>query len=152
MAFWLFKSEPNTWGWADQIARGAKGEPWDGVRNFLANKNMKQMQLGDRGFFYHSVNEKCIVGTVEIIKTHYPDHTDPKGRFGMVDIQALETAARQVTLAEIKAEPKLEDMVLVNNSRLSVQPVTASEWKFVCKMAGLDPTRTKANVAENAKA
>ncbi len=152
MQYWLFKSEPNTWGWADQMARGVKGEHWDGVRNFLANKNMKQMQLGDKGFFYHSVNEKRIMGTVEIIKEHYPDHTDEKGRFGMVDIQALETAAHHVTLAEIKAETRLADMVLVNNSRLSVQPVTAREWKLVCKMAGLDPDRSKANVADNAKA
>lgn len=151
MAFWLFKSEPNTWGWDHQIARGPKGEHWDGVRNFLANKQMKMMQLGDRGFFYHSVNEKRIMGTVEIIRTHYPDHTDESGRFGMVDIQALETAAHFVTLAEVKAEPKLEDMVLVNNSRLSVQPVTAREWKLVCKMAGLDAERTKDNVAQNAK-
>lgn len=142
MAFWLFKSEPNTWGWDDQLKRGAEGEHWDGVRNFLANKNMKQMRLGDRGFFYHSVNEKRIMGTVQIIKEHYPDHTDPKGRFGMVDIMAIETAAYHVTLAEIKAELKLENMVLVNNSRLSVQPVLAKEWQLVCKMAGLDPDRT----------
>jgi predicted RNA-binding protein with PUA-like domain len=92
------------------------------------------------------------MGTVEIIKEHYPDHTDPTNRFGMVDIQALETAAYHVTLAEVKAEAKLSDMVLVNNSRLSVQPVSASEWKLVCKMAGLDPKRSKANVADNAKA
>ncbi len=151
MAFWLFKSEPNTWGWHDQCKRGGKGEHWDGVRNFLANKHMKQMRLGDRGFFYHSVNEKCIMGTVEIIKEHYPDHTDPKGRFGMVDIQALETAATHVTLAEIKAEARLADMVLVNNSRLSVQPVTAREWKIVCAMAGLEPTRTKAKIADNVR-
>ncbi|MGC6534780.1 MAG: EVE domain-containing protein [Parvibaculales bacterium] len=151
MAYWLFKSEPGTWGWNDQIARGTKGEHWDGVRNFLANKQMKMMKLGDRGFFYHSVNEKRIMGTVEIIREHYPDHTDETGRFGMVDIQALETAAHHVTLAEIKAEPKLAEMVLVNNSRLSVQPVSAAEWKMVCKMAGLDPSRSKANVAANAK-
>lgn len=151
MNYWLFKSEPGTWGWADQMARGANGEHWDGVRNFLANKHMKQMRLGDKGFFYHSVNEKRIMGTVEVIKEHYPDHTDPKGRFGMVDIQALETAAHHVSLAEIKAETRLADMVLVNNSRLSVQPVTAREWKLVCKMAGLDPARDKSNVAENAQ-
>ena len=152
MAFWLFKSEPNTWGWPDQMARGAAGEHWDGVRNFLANKHMKQMLLGDRGFFYHSVNEKRIMGTVEVIREHYPDHTDPKGRFGMVDIMALETASHYVTLAEIKAEPKLAEMVLVNNSRLSVQPVTAAEWKLVCKMAGLDPKRDKTNVAADVAA
>ncbi|MDB2668508.1 EVE domain-containing protein [Alphaproteobacteria bacterium] len=144
MAFWLFKSEPNTWGWEDQLKRGAKGEPWDGVRNFLANKNMKQMQIGDRAFFYHSVNEKRIMGTVSIIKEHYPDHTDPKGRFGMVDIMALETASHHLTLAEVKAEPRLENMVLAVNSRLSVQPVLETEWRLVCQMCGLDPDRIKA--------
>ncbi len=143
MAFWLFKSEPNTWGWDDQLKRGAKGEHWDGVRNFLANKHMKHMKVGDRGFFYHSVNEKRIMGTVNIIKEHYPDHTDPKERFGMVDIMALETASHHATLAEIKAEPRLADMVLVNNSRLSVQPVSDKEWKLVCQMCGLDAARTK---------
>ena len=139
-AYWLFKSEPNTWSWEDQCKRGKAGEHWDGVRNFLANKNMKQMKIGDMGFFYHSVNEKCIMGTVEVIKEHYPDHTDPKGRFGMVDIMALETAATHITLQEIKGDPRLEDMVLVNNSRLSVQPVAAQEWKIVCNLCGLDPS------------
>ena len=98
------------------------------------------MKLGDMGFFYHSVNEKRIMGIVEVIKEHYPDHTDETGRFGMVDIVALQSAEKFVTLADIKAEEKLADMVLVNNSRLSVQPVAAAEWKFVCKMAGLDPS------------
>lgn len=140
MAYWLFKSEPNTWGWDKQCARGKAGEHWDGVRNFLANKNMKQMKTGDLGFFYHSVNEKRIMGTVEIIREHYPDHTDESGRFGMVDIMALETATTHATLADIKQEPKLENMVLVNNSRLSVQPVSPAEWKHVCKMCGLDPS------------
>ena len=140
MAYWLFKSEPNTWGWDNQCARGKSGEHWDGVRNFLANKQMKMMKVGDLGFFYHSVNEKRVVGSVEVIREHYPDHTDETGRFGMVDIMALETAATPVTLADIKADEKLAEMVLVNNSRLSVQPVTAAEWKRVCKMAGLDPS------------
>jgi predicted RNA-binding protein with PUA-like domain len=140
MAYWLFKSEPGNWSWDDQCARGKKGEHWDGVRNFLANKQMKNMKLGDMGFFYHSVNEKRIMGIVEVIKEHYPDHTDESGRFGMVDIVALQSAEKFVTLADIKAEEKLADMVLVNNSRLSVQPVAAAEWKFVCKMAGLDPS------------
>lgn len=138
MAYWLFKSEPGNWSWAEQCARGKKGIHWDGVRNFLANKQMKNMKIGDLGFFYHSVSEKRIMGTVKVTKEHYPDHTDETGRFGMVDIAALETAENPVTLADIKAEPKLSEMVLVNNSRLSVQPVTAAEWKTVCKMAGLD--------------
>lgn len=142
MAFWLFKSEPNTWSWQDQVARGAKGEHWNGVRNFLANKNMKAMRKGDRGFFYHSVNEKCIVGSVLVIKEHYPDHTDPTGRFGMVDIRALEAASTPLTLVDIKAHPKLQEMVLVNNSRLSVQPVSPEEWQIVCDLAGLDAART----------
>ena len=142
--FWLFKSEPNTWSWDDQCMRGTKGEHWDGVRNFLANNNMKAMAAGDRGFFYHSVNEKRIMGSVRVIRDHYPDHTDPNGRFGMVDIMALETATYHVTLAEIKSEPKLDAMSLVTNSRLSVQPVTPSQWKRVCKMAGLDPDRDTA--------
>ena len=143
MAFWLFKSEPNTWSWENQLARGAKGEHWDGVRNYLANKNMKTMKIGDRGFFYHSVNEKAIVGSIQIIREHYPDHTDEKGRFGMVDIMALETAKTPLTLEQAKAEPALATMVLVNNSRLSVQPVTEFEWKTVCKMCGLDPKLSK---------
>ncbi len=142
MAFWLFKSEPNTWGWEQQIERGKKGEHWDGVRNYLANKNMKMMKIGDRGFFYHSVNEKRIMGTVKIIKEHYPDHTDASGRFGMVDIMALETARHHMTLAEIKSTPQLQDMVLVNNSRLSVQPVSKKEWDYICKQSGLDSKRT----------
>lgn len=143
MAFWLFKSEPNTWSWDDQWARGAAGEHWDGVRNFLANKNMKAMKKGDRGFFYHSVNEKRIVGSVIIIKEHYPDHTDPKGRFGMVDIRALQAATNPVTLETIKAHDRLSEMVLVNNSRLSVQPVRDPEWQIICEMAGLNPNKTR---------
>ena len=143
MAFWLFKSEPNTWSWADQCARGEKGEHWNGVRNYLANKNMKAIRIGDRGFFYHSVNEKCIIGTVKIIKEHYPDHTDESGRFGMVDIMALETAKIPITLEAVKSETRLNDMVLVNNSRLSVQPVSELEWQIVCEMAGLNSKRTK---------
>ncbi len=140
MAYWLFKSEPHNWSWENQCKRAKIGEHWDGVRNFLANKNMKQMKIGDLGFFYHSINEKRIMGTVEIIKEHYPDHTDPQTRFGMVDIMALETATTHITLKQIKEEPKLTEMVLVNNSRLSVQPVSAPEWKLVCKMCGLDPS------------
>ena len=139
MAFWLFKSEPNTWGWADQLKRGKKGEHWDGVRNFLANKHMKQMKIGDRGFFYHSVNEKQIVGIVAIVREHYPDHTDESGRFGMVDIKTVKPVETPVSLADCKSNPKLEKMILVNNSRLSVQPVTTAEWKEVCRMAGVNP-------------
>jgi len=137
MAYWLFKSEPGTWGWDDQVARGPKGEHWDGVRNYQANNNMKAMKKGDLGFFYHSVDEKRIVGIVKIVKEHYPDHTDAKGRFGMVDIMAVEPVPNPVSLAEVKAAPELADMVLANNSRLSVQPVTKDEWTRVCKMGGV---------------
>ena len=137
MAYWLFKSEPGNWSWDAQVEKGV--EHWDGVRNYQANNNMKAMKTGDRGFFYHSVNEKQIVGIVEVVKEHYPDHTDASGRFGMVDIKAFASVQTPVTLAEIKANPKLENMVLVNNSRLSVQPVSSAEWKEVCRMAGVKP-------------
>lgn len=137
MAYWLFKSEPNTWSWDDQVEAGT--DTWDGVRNHQANNNMKAMKKGDLGFFYHSVNEKRIVGIVEVAREHYPDHTDESGRFGMVDVKPVRPVETPVTLADIKANPKLEDMVLVNNSRLSVQPVTAAEWREVCRMAGVKP-------------
>ena len=136
MAYWLFKTEPSTWSWDDQVAKGEAGEPWTGVRNHLADKNMKAMRRGDRGFFYHSVDEKRIMGVVEVIREHHPDHTDPTGRFGMVDVKAVAHFPRPVTLAEIKAEPRLADMVLVKNPRLSVQPVTEAEWRMICAMGG----------------
>ncbi len=136
MNYWLIKSEPGAWSWDDHVKKGV--EHWDGVRNHQANNNMKAMALGDKAFFYHSVNEKQIVGIVEVVSGHYPDHTDAKRRFGMVDFKALETVPKPVTLADIKANARLTDMVLVNNSRLSVQPVTAGEWKIVCAMAGVD--------------
>ncbi len=135
MKYWLVKSEPGTWSWDDHVKKDV--EHWDGVRNHQAANNMKAMKLGDRAFFYHSVNEKQIVGVIEVVKTYYPDPTDKTGKFGMVDFKALEPVKTLVTLADIKAEPKLKDMVLVKNSRLSVQPVTSAEWKTVCRMAGL---------------
>lgn len=137
MAYWLFKSEPGTWSWDDQVEAGEAGTHWDGVRNHQANNNMKAMKTGDLGFFYHSVNEKRVVGIVRVIREHYPDHTDLSGRFGMVDVAAVQPVPNPVTLAEIKAEPSLAEMMLVKNSRLSVQPVTPAEWKTVCRMAGL---------------
>jgi predicted RNA-binding protein with PUA-like domain len=137
MATWLFKTEASTWSWEQQKKKGAKGEPWSGVRNFQAAKNMKAMVKGDLGFFYHSGDEKRIVGIVEVIGTYRPDPTDETGKFGLVDVKAVKDFPRPVTLVEIKAEPKLKDMVLVKNSRLSVQPVTAAEWKAVCAMGGL---------------
>ncbi len=136
MAYWLFKSEPNAWSWEDHQKEGKKGAEWDGVRNHQANNNMKAMKIGDKGFFYHSVNEKRIVGVVEVIKEWYLDPSDEKNRFGMVDLRAIESFKTPITLAEIKADARFKDMVLVNNTRLSVQPVTAKEWKALCKMGG----------------
>ena len=133
MSYWLFKSEPSTWSWKDHEKKGT--EHWDGVRNYQANNNMKKMKIGDLGFFYHSVNEKKIIGIVEVVKEHYPDHTDKSGRFGMVDLKAVNRVKKPVTLSEIKDNPRLSDMVLVKNSRLSVQPVSDSEWAEVCRMA-----------------
>jgi predicted RNA-binding protein with PUA-like domain len=137
MAYWLFKSERETWSWDEQKKKGAKGEPWTGVRNYQANNNMKQMKKGDLGFFYHSGDEKSVVGIVRVIGEHRPDPTDEKGKFGLVVIEAVEDLPKPVTLADVKAEPELSEMVLVKNSRLSVQPVTAAEWKRVCQMGGL---------------
>lgn len=135
MAYWLFKTEPSTWSWENQKKKGAKGEPWSGVRNYQAANNMKAMQKGDLGFFYHSVDEKRIVGIVEVIGLYRPDPTDESGKFGLVDVKAVRDMPRPITLAEIKADPKLADMVLVKNSRLSVQPVTAAEWQRILKLA-----------------
>ncbi len=135
MQYWLFKSEPGAWSWKDQVE--ADTAEWDGVRNYQANNNMKEMNKGDRGFFYHSVNEKQIVGVVEVVKEHYPDSTDKSGRFGMVDVKALFPVKKPVTLADIKAEPQLADLALVKQSRLSVVPVGKKEWKILCKMAGI---------------
>jgi predicted RNA-binding protein with PUA-like domain len=137
MAYWLFKTEASTWSWDQQVKKDAKGEPWSGVRNYQAANHMKAMAKGDLGFFYHSGDEKRIVGIVEVIGLYRPDPTDETGKFGLVDVKAVHAVPTPVTLAEIKATPALKDMVLVKNSRLSVQPVTAAEWRTVCKMAGL---------------
>lgn len=137
MAHWLYKSEPSVWSWDAQVDAGAKGTHWNGVRNHVAKQNLMAMKRGERGFFYHSNEGKAVVGIVEVIKEYYPDHTDETGKFGMVDIKAVKPLPRPVTLEAIKAEPKLKDMILVNNSRLSVQPVTDEEWEIVCRMGGL---------------
>ena len=136
MVFWLFKTEPGTFSWDDQVRAGPKGEEWSGVRNALAQKNMRAMKIGDLGFFYHSVHEKQIVGVVKVIHEIHPDSTDATGRWNCVDVAAVGPFPRPVTLAEIKAEPKLASMALVKNSRLSVQPVTDEEWALICRMAG----------------
>jgi predicted RNA-binding protein with PUA-like domain len=137
MAHWLIKSEPSSWSWADQVKAGEKGTNWNGVRNHQAKQNLMAMQVGDQAFFYHSNEGKAIVGIVEIIKPFYPDPTDPTGKFGMVDVRAVKPFKNPVTLEAIKADPRLKDMVLVNNSRLSVQPVAAQEWKIVCGEGGV---------------
>ena len=137
MAHWLYKSEPSVWSWDHQVAQGAKGTSLNGVRNHTAKQNLMAMRRGEQGFFYHSNEGKAIVGIVEVVKEYYPDDTDPTGKFGMVDIKAVRPLARPVTLEAIKAEPKLKDMLLVTNSRLSVQPVTEGEWLLICRLGGL---------------
>ena len=137
MKHWLLKSEPETWSWEMQKKKGAKGEPWSGVRNHTAKLNMMAMKKGDLGFFYHSGAEKSVVGIVEVIGEYRPDPSDEKGQFGMVIVKAVKDLPRPVTLAECKANLKLKDMSLVTSFRLSVQPVTEAEWKEVCRMGGL---------------
>ena len=135
MAYWLLKSEPNAWSWQDQIAKGEDGEGWDGVRNYQAANNMKQMALGDLCFLYHSVTEKQIIGIVEVIKTYHPDPTDQSGRFGMVTVKAKEALPAPVTLAMMKQEPALEAFALLRQARLSVVPVSPMQWDHILSMA-----------------
>jgi predicted RNA-binding protein with PUA-like domain len=135
MAYWLFKSEPNTWSFDDQLAKGDEGEGWDGVRNYQAGNNMKAMEIGDLGFFYHSVIEKRIVGIVRVTKKWHLDPTDATGRFGMVTVVAVKEVVKPVTLAEIKNEPLLENFALVRQSRLSVVPVLQDEWGILLNMS-----------------
>ncbi len=137
MAYWLFKSEPGAWSWDDQVKRGAAGEPWDGVRNYAARNNMLAMKSGELGFFYHSVTEKRVVGIVRVSAAAHPDPKDTTGAWSCVDVAAVTPLPNPVTLAQIKAEPRLGEMALVKQSRLSVQPVTAAEWRMVCAMGGL---------------
>jgi predicted RNA-binding protein with PUA-like domain len=136
MSYWLLKTEPETFSWDDQIKRGAKGEPWTGVRNFTARRHLEAMKKGDLAFFYHTGDEKQVVGVAEVIRESYKDPTDEKGVFLAVDVKAVEPLPKPVTLAAIRAEAKLKDMALVKYSRLSVQPVTVAEWKIVCHMGG----------------
>ncbi|MDB5616359.1 EVE domain-containing protein [Tardiphaga sp.] len=137
MAHWLVKSEPSTWSWDQQVAKGAKGEAWTGVRNHTAKQYMMKMKKGDRAFFYHSNEGKEIVGIAEIIKEHYPDPTDESAKFVCVDIKADKPLKTPVTLAAIKADLRFSEMALLKYSRLSVQPVTSEEWKMICKLGGL---------------
>jgi predicted RNA-binding protein with PUA-like domain len=137
MAYWLFKTEPESWSWEQQKAKGAKGQEWDGVRNFQARANMQKMKKGDRGFFYHSGDEKAVVGIVEVIAEAHPDSTAEEGNWECVDLKAVADVPKPVTLQAVKADPGLKEMVLAKNARLSVQPVTDAEWKHVCKMGGV---------------
>jgi predicted RNA-binding protein with PUA-like domain len=137
MNYWLMKTEPEEFSWDDAVKRGANGEPWTGVRNFTARGNMKEMKKGDLAFFYHTGDEKQIVGIAEVIREAYPDPTDPKNVFKAVDVKAVKPLPKPVTLAAVKAEPRLKEMALTKYARLSVQPVTPQEWKLVGKMGGL---------------
>jgi len=138
MRYWLFKSEPSTWSWDQQKAKGEAGEEWDGVRNYQARNNMREMKVGDRGFFYHSQTEKAVVGIVEVIAEAHPDSTTDDERWECVDIKAVCDMARPVTLEMAKGDARLSGMVLVNNTRLSVQPVTETEWQVVCELGGVE--------------
>lgn len=138
MNYWLVKSEPDSWSWDQQVKSGKKGEAWTGVRNHTAKQNLEKMKKGDLAFFYHSNIGKEIVGIAEVVRESYPDPTAKSGDpWVVVDLAAREPLKTPVTLAAIKQEPKLKDMALVKYSRLSVQPVTAAEWKIVCKMGGV---------------
>jgi len=137
MAYWLVKSEPSTYSW-DQLVKEGRTF-WSGVRNFQASNNLKAMKNGDRTFFYHSGEDKAVVGIAEVVKEYYPDHTDATGKFGMVDVKAVSALRTPVTLAQIKAEPKLKDLLLVRQSRLSVMPIDPASWKLICAMGGVKP-------------
>jgi len=137
MAYWLFKSETSTWSWDDQVAKGDVGEEWDGVRNYQARNNMRLMKVGDLGFFYHSQKDKEIVGIVQVIAESHPDSTTDDDRWDCVDIKAVRPVKTPVSLQMCKEEPRLAEMALVKNTRLSVQPVTDTEWQLACEMAGI---------------
>ena len=134
MAYWLLKSEPGTWSWDDQLKKGDEGEGWDGVRNYQASNNMKKMEIGDLAFFYHSVNEKSIVGIVSIIEKYQDDPTDKTGRFGMVVVKAIKSFTKSVSLSEIKSNQKLQGISLIKQSRLSVMPITKEHWDIILEM------------------
>lgn len=141
--FWLMKSEPDVFSWEMLKAKGRAGEPWTGVRNFLARNNMRAMKLGDLGFFYHSNIGKEVIGILRVIALAHPDQTDDTGKWECVDVEAVADLPKPVKLEEAKANPKLADMRLVTDTRLSVQPVTAAEWAEVCRMGGIDPKTLK---------
>jgi predicted RNA-binding protein with PUA-like domain len=147
-AYWLFKSEPDVFSWEMLKARGKAGEPWDGVRNYQARNNMRAMKIGDLGFFYHSNQGKEVVGILEVSALAHPDPKDDSGTWECVDVRAVKDMPNPVPLTAVKDNPKLTKMMLVANSRLSVQPVTAAEWKEVCKMGGLDTAKIKSKTAK----
>ena len=138
MNYWLFKSEPSSWSWKDQLSKGKKGEGWDGVRNYQASNNMKKMKIGDQGFFYHSVTEKKIVGIIEVIREYAADPTDKTKKFGMVTVRALKTLDKSVSLEDIKGNKKLAGFIMLRQNRLSVLPVSFKEWDIICDMAHLN--------------
>ena len=137
MAYWLVKSEPSSYSWQQLVKE--RRTFWSGVRNFQASSNLKAMKNGDRAFFYHSGEDKAVVGIAEIVKEYYPDHTDESGKFGMVDVIPVAALPKPVTLAQIKAEPKLKDLALVRQSRLSVMPIDEKSWRLICAMGGSKP-------------
>lgn len=137
MAYWLVKSEPGEWSWNDHVRDGVA--EWDGVRNYQAANNLKAMKKGDKAFFYHSVKEKRIVGTLQVVREYYPDDTDPTGRFVMVDFKALKPLKTPVTLADIKGDERLQNLALVRQSRLSVVPIGDEEWRIICERGGIKP-------------
>ena len=139
MAYWLFKSEPSVFSYDDLVKKGKGGTQWDGVRNYQARNNMRAMKIGDLGFFYHSNEGLDVVGIVEVCALAHPDSTTDDARWECVDVRAVREVPTPPTLDDIKANPKLAKMVLVNNSRLSVQPVADDEWKEVCRMGGIEP-------------
>jgi predicted RNA-binding protein with PUA-like domain len=153
MAYWLFKSEPGAWSWDDQVRKGEEGDEWNGVRNHTAKLNMLSMRPGDFGFFYHSVDEKSIVGIVKVISEAHTDSTDQTGKWFCVDVAAVSPLPRPVSLADIKGEPRLAGMALVKQSRLSVQPVTEEEWEIICTMADVKKApKSASKTAEKAPA
>jgi len=137
MAYWLVKSEPSSYSWEQMVKDGRTF--WSGVRNYQAANNLKAMKKGDRAFFYHSGDDKAVVGIVEIVKEFYPDHTDETGKFGMVDVKVSLPLKTPVTLAAIKAEPKLKNLLLIRHSRLSVVPIDEPSWRLICTMGGMKP-------------
>ena len=138
MQYWLMKSEPGVWSWSDQLKAGEHGADWDGVRNYQASNNLKKMKKGDLAFFYHSQDERAIVGIVKIVKEYFPDPSDPKKRFGMVKVAAVKKVPFPVKLAEIKADKRLSHLALVRQSRLSVMPIDSKSWNLICKMGKIN--------------